>query len=494
MQLPIVIAVLAAFVAAQGQADAASLATWRLAVASLAGLLGPAMAWAGCVRLAAHMPLKNGHVNGSSVEADVHALRDLAARCETLEKWVFGTWLLGILAMFSLGQWVAMAQSLWNVQAWPLGRELAAIAPVVGSLLAIWGAFYWLEERLVETFRGELGRDTSGTLLRFLWLQTRQQLGLLVVPPLALAGLIELASRVGMSGPSPLGGSSNAADSWWMIALPLGLVLGMPLVLRRLWKTTPLPEGPLRKELLAHCQARRCPVRQVLLWHTGMRQANAAVVGLLPRLRYILISDRLLAVLTRGELLAVLRHELSHLKRGHLQLRLAALALPAAGWLAFAPAGGSDVAIRPGGEVVTTVSLAQGAKDAWGHPPSLAAPRWASLAFPAAMLGYFVLVVGSYSRWLEHEADLEACLDDQGRFDPWAMEDLADALRVVVGGDEGGWLMSWLHPPLSARLAFLRRAQQDAVFVRRFRWRLQAVAVLLIALWLAVGWAAVLRN
>jgi Zn-dependent protease with chaperone function len=418
-------------------------------------------------------------------------LLDLAARCESLEKWVFGLWLLGILAMFTLGQWVAGVQSLGNVRAWPLGLELAAVAPVSGSLSAIWAAFYWLEERLHWLHRGQRVPGTRRNLLRFLWLQARQQLGLLVVPPLALAGLVELATRTGLVQEVSLRGQTAPRDGWWVVIVPLGIVLGMPVILRRLWKTTPLPEGPLRQELLACCQAERCPVSEVLLWHTGMRQANAAVVGLVPRLRYVLISDRLLALLTRGELLAVLRHELSHLKRGHLLLRLAVLVLPAAGWLVVGPSGGFfGSSVGGEGPVVATRLGSDPLKLADQHAVVLP-PRWASLGFPVAMLAYCLLVVGGYSRWLEHEADLEACLDAERRFDPWAAEDLADALRVVVGREEGGWLIAWLHPPLSSRLAFLRRAASDAAFVRRFRWRLKSAAVVVLVLWLAIGWMAV---
>lgn len=422
-------------------------------------------------------------------------LLDLATQYESLEKWAFGLWLVGVLVLLTVGQWVAGVQCLvGNIRAWPLGAELAALAPVIGSLLAIWAAFYWFEQRL-DCHHEKSGWQLRGGLIRFLWFQARQQLGLLVVPPLALAGLVDLAAWAGLGGTRLLGDHMGPTDGWWVIGMPLGMVLAMPLVLRRLWKTTPLPEGHLRQELVSHCQARRCPVSEVLLWHTGMRQANAAVVGLLPRLRYVLISDRLLAVLTRGELLAVLRHELSHLKRGHLLLRLAALVLPVAVWLVCFPSDADTAApIRIAGAAVAArlvpdaQKLAPSAHDAPDQCVLVTPSQWASFAFPGAMLAYCVLVVGGYSRWLEHEADLDACLDERGRFDPWAAEDLADALRVVVGRDEGTWLVSWLHPPLSARLAFLRRVQHDAAFVRRFRGRLRGAAVLLVTLWLAAGW------
>ena len=52
---------------------------------------------------------------------------------------------------------------------------------------------------------------------------------------------------------------------------------------------------------------------------------NGAVIGFLPRLRYVLLTDGLLETLSAGELRAVMAHEVGHLKYRHLPRTLAVL-------------------------------------------------------------------------------------------------------------------------------------------------------------------------
>ena len=46
--------------------------------------------------------------------------------------------------------------------------------------------------------------------------------------------------------------------------------------------------------------------------------ANAAVIGLLPGWRYVLLSDRLIETMTDAEIEAVFAHELGHIVHNHM--------------------------------------------------------------------------------------------------------------------------------------------------------------------------------
>src|SRR5205823_8853048 len=145
--------------------------------------------------------------------------------------------------------------------------------------------------------------------------------------------------------------------------------------------------------------------------------ANAAVVGLWGPLRYMLLSDALVTRLSASEIAAVARHEVAHLRRWHLPLRLALLVLPLACWWAI--------------------------KAHWPHVDShvnslvpwldLSAAASMPILVAVAMLLYALLVVGSYSRLLEHDADLDACLTDDGQFDRDAADDFCRALMTLCG-------------------------------------------------------------
>jgi Zn-dependent protease with chaperone function len=85
------------------------------------------------------------------------------------------------------------------------------------------------------------------------------------------------------------------------------------------------------------------------------------------------------------------------------------------------------------------------------------------------MLSYALLVVGWYSRRLEHEADLEACVDDEGRLDLVGACVFRSALAKLCGRSREGRLMQWLHPPVVSRLEFLLQVVNDPQVTPRFR-------------------------
>ena len=214
----------------------------------------------------------------------------------------------------------------------------------------------------------------------------------------------------------------------------------------------------------------------MLIWHTDGTVANAAVVGLSRHLRYILLTDLLVKRLSDLEIAAVVRHELAHLRRWHLPLRLALLILPLAIWPALAH-------VWP--EVATAVPLLLGSL-------GIDAKMAAAIGIPLAMLVYAVVVVGWYSRLLEHDADLDACLTNDGRFDAEAASDFCRALITICGKSRESRLGEWLHPSLRQRLAAIRSAADDATFIPRFRRRLGCVAGAIAAAYAGAGLLAML--
>ena len=78
-----------------------------------------------------------------------------------------------------------------------------------------------------------------------------------------------------------------------------------------------MPAGDIRSSLERMCEVVDVRVRDLLLWPTGGTIVNAAVTGLVPRARWILMTDGLLETLPRPQILAVMAHELGHARKGH---------------------------------------------------------------------------------------------------------------------------------------------------------------------------------
>src|SRR5262249_8936469 len=76
---------------------------------------------------------------------------------------------------------------------------------------------------------------------------------------------------------------------YWPCVLPL--ILGL----------RSMPTGELRDRLFATARRLNFRCSDIMLWNTRNGVANALVVGILPSLRYVVLSDRLLAELTADE-------------------------------------------------------------------------------------------------------------------------------------------------------------------------------------------------
>jgi hypothetical protein len=100
-----------------------------------------------------------------------------------------------------------------------------------------------------------------------------------------------------------------------------------------------------------------------------------------------------------------------------------------------------------------------------------------AFAMPLGMLIYAVTVVGWYSRLLEHDADLDACLNDEGQIDAVLAADFCSALVTLCGRSRESWLSRWLHPPLFERIRFVRRVISTASVAPAFRRKLALIAI-----------------
>lgn len=111
-------------------------------------------------------------------------------------------------------------------------------------------------------------------------------------------------------------------DEWIDIlgwVAPAGIVFFFaPEIIRRVLHTEPLPDSPLRRRLDALCRRTGVRYRDVLLWKTDHNMGNAAVMGFVPRFRYILLSDLLLERMPDEEIEAVFAHEMGHIVHRHM--------------------------------------------------------------------------------------------------------------------------------------------------------------------------------
>lgn len=450
MQLAILIAVLAALAHSEvAHEEPLEGAFWRVGLTVAGALLAPLLAALGSASVA--RALAAGNVQ-----------RSLYPWFQQFQRLAMGVWLAACGVVLYVLEWPSLVRVNWSLGSWPLVDDLCILAPVVLPLILLWLAFYQVERAGQIAFARYSGTPIPrSSALSYIALQVRQHLALILLPALAVIAVQDFAARFAPDLP-------ELEKAWWL-GLPLiaGMLVLLPLVLRGVWRTSPLPAGELRSQLQEICNELRCPLRDILVWHTGGGVSNAAVAGITPWLRYVFLTDGLLKRLNFDELATVLRHELGHVQRQHLPLRMMLLTLPLLVFLSLQAC--YPEMLKAGSDLLV----------AWGLSHALQT----SLGLPLLVVAYAVLVVGRYSRLLEHDADLAVLLRSNRQLDLPAAGHFSAALSKLAGPGRESLVAEWLHPSVRSRLAFLARAASEPHLARRFRRRLDCFAWLLLGLY-----------
>lgn len=368
----------------------------------------------------------------------------------------FRVWRMGYLGISWLGIVFVLHYCGWAFQLsdWStthsvlLLDELVLFVPAIFPLVVLWGAQFDVD---LASSRGH--REPFWQSLRerasYVSNHTRHHL-LLIMAPLLLMLCLDDVLRFFVD--------ESTMERWgWTLygILVLGLVWLFPLLLRCVWRTTPLPDEGLRQRLQTVTAEGGLQVHAFLLWKTDYRMLNAAVTGFTRRFRYVLLTDGLLRHLSDEQIEAVVRHEAAHIQRGHMGLRLAALLLPM--WVA----------------VHLLLAFPE-------HPWTLAVSelgRWPMLVTTIAFSLYAVFMLGWISKQLEYDADLVACWSGEAVCEDRTWGFIGTLQRIADISGEDPRKRHWLHPSLSQRARFLKTALDHPRRAWKFRQRIQRTRV-----------------
>jgi len=386
--------------------------------------------------------------------------------------------------------------------------ELLVPLPYFAMLLVAWLVYYDAERALHRT-------TVLGPIDRPFWSRAgymfnhARQFALLVMLPVLLFAFQQTILRFDPE--------TTQAD-WFQIAslacMPL-LLIAMPLLIKPVLGLTSMPAGPIRERLEALAARLHFRCSDFLLWPTHGAAANAMIVGLVPRIRYVVFTDRILEDLPADELDAVFGHEVGHAKHGHIWNYAAFLALSMT--------------------VLAALLLCIGMElDAAGVTVPMWARTWVKLVPMLFVAGYIFVVFGHLSRRCERQADVYGCRavscgdpnctghGERTLYPERAVGLCATGIRTFVralervGLSHGhtepaaerrslsafvkeifAWLAAWQHSTMPRRVTFLlnlighperERRFQRSVTLMRWGLMLSLVAALY-GLGSAVGWS-----
>lgn len=390
----------------------------------------------------------------------------------------------------------------------PAIDEAVATLPFIAVFVAGWWSIYPIERRirgatLIRTL------DDGGTIHplptrgQFVWSRVRHDLLLVLVPVSLIACWSEivrvLMAWLGERAPGSGGmvqelllpmqseaGRALVQAGFQLIGVALVFTVA-PLILRWIWDTVRIERGPLRSDLEALCTAAGVRVRDLLIWRTHGTMINGAAVGMVPGLRYILLTDALLENLPSGQVRAVMAHEVGHVRHKHIP------------WLVLSVLGTAGVL-----SLALELSLLASARLAGVSIGPGSEPLWLQLAGVAtgvlSIAGTFA-VFGCVSRRFEWQADAFAARvlsatgpqDAAGRITDEGAAAMIEALGSVARLNHiPRGRRSFRHGSILTRQrrlgTIVGRAADDLPQDRHVRWIKRGILVALAITLGAIGW------
>lgn len=361
-----------------------------------------------------------------------------------------------------MNQWGGLASS-------ELFSGLVAVALYLALLLITWSRYHPVEVQVMGQaverrayVRGQ-ARFAAPVVFPFLLLVAVRDLIYLIWP--GGSGILE-----------SLGG-----DLIFLALFLVVTVLIFPPMVRSWWGCRPVPPGRVREvaeQVLDHL---RIPVGGILYWPVMEgRLLTAGILGLAPRLRYLLITPALGEALSPLELAGVVAHEAGHVRHKHLAWYLALFM----GLFVAAYAISEPLAVLLQGILYLVAGTDWGVQWLLG-PEDFGGTASLIMALPllAFLLVYLRYVGGYFMRSFERQADLFALKTLR---DPEPLVGALEKIARLAGNIRD--VPSWHHYSVAQRVEALRRASQRPEMIReQARGIRRAGGIYLVCLLLLLG-------
>lgn len=294
------------------------------------------------------------------------------------------------VGLFLLG-WGKLVHQL--VERWgPLQLPGVLLGTLPG--FAAWAGLWWSqypadrslrEHTLLDELEADLPVHAPPSFRSYFFSNLRLQVLFTTVPVLAIILMRDVLSLAVGAWRGPAALRSESVDFATMLLSTALVFVFAPEILRRVLQTQPLPDSPLRRRLEALCRRVGMRYRDILLWRTQNNMGNAAVMGIAPPLRYILLSDLLLERMDDDQIEAVFAHEVGHVVHRHMAWYVVVILIFTLALLSIEPFVPAQLPVLMG--------VPQGVLD---------------VLMPVLVLMMFLLYFGFLSRRFERQADVYA--------------------------------------------------------------------------------------
>ena len=232
------------------------------------------------------------------------------------------------------------------------------------------------------------------------------------------------------------------------------LMIFMPGLIRTWWSCKPFLPSEKVILLKGFLEEKRFKYQELLRWPIFEgRMMTAGIMGMVPRFRYILITESLMDILSVEELKAVVAHEMGHARYRHFFFYLVffiGFAVVSTGlWDFFAVLLSTRLSLM---RIIGTGGSAD------------ASFLYFLLALPilVSMVVYFRYVMGFFMRHFERQADLYSALTMGG-----PRETISSLEKIAIMSGKIRDLPSWHHFSIGQRVDYLWKFLRDPGLVRK---------------------------
>ncbi len=253
------------------------------------------------------------------------------------------------------------------------------------------------------------------------------------------------------------------------------LVLFLPPFIKYWWGCSSLPQTEKKESIVNFFQKLGFKYRDILRWPIlEGRMITAGVMGLLPKFRYILITDSLLNILSEEELKAVMAHEMGHIKYRHILFYILFLL----GFMAIS-FGLFDFFFYAMAMQPSLFGLLNSQKELQ------TSIFYFLLSIPIilSVILYFRYIMGFFMRNFERQADLYSA-KIMGKPDPT----ITSLEKIARFSGLSRHHPSWHHFSIAERIEFLWKSLQDPQLIKRHSRRLALSLIVFLVLITFLGY------
>ncbi len=329
-----------------------------------------------------------------------------------------------------------------------LNGKLPALTSISG--LFFFFLFLLLMWRRAQPAYGQLFGRSYGTAV-FLLSNIRTNLPI-VLPWIILSLAYDLLALLPVQENMEFLHSESGEYLSLLLFLLLILIFFPPLV-RRLWGCTPFPEGPVLDHLQAFFKKQGFSAK-IYLWPLFEgRILTAGVMGIIPGLRYVMVTPALLETLTLDELDAVMAHEIGHVKKKHMLLYLLII-------MGFSILAG--FVLEPFTFFLLSWDSFYSLLGFTGIPLESMLSIFMTSIFLGFMVLYFRFFFGYFIRNFERQADLHVFAAIGSSV---SIISAFEKIAILSGNTRD--LPSWHHFGIGQRVDFLTRCEAEPALIDR---------------------------